>query len=70
MEDSIPCIAHVSVAGQPVWEEFSIGRSHGGMQVPCDGESEEQSRQVDKEIAAGNVDLNSVDDDGTAPEEE
>jgi hypothetical protein len=34
--------------------------------VPCDGESEEELGQADNEIAAVNVDLDSVDDDGTA----
>jgi hypothetical protein len=55
---------------QPVWEEFSMSRSCGMMQLPCDGESEEEQGQVDSEIAAVNVDLDSVDDDGITPEEE
>jgi hypothetical protein len=40
------------------------------LQLPCDGELEEESGQAGNEIAAVNVDLDSVGDDGTAPEEE
>jgi hypothetical protein len=40
------------------------------MQLPCEGESEKESRQAGNEIAAVSVDLDSADDDGTAPEEE
>jgi hypothetical protein len=50
--------------------EFSIRRSHSEMQFPCDGVSEEESWQARNEIAAANVDLDSVDDNGTAPEKE
>jgi hypothetical protein len=57
IEENIPCMTHLSVALQPVWEEFSIGRSHGGMRLPCDGESEQGSGQADNEIAAVNMDL-------------
>jgi hypothetical protein len=70
MEQSIPCITHLSLGLQPMWAEFSIGRSHGRMQLPCDGESEEESRQADSEITAVNVDSDSVDEDGSEPEEE
>jgi hypothetical protein len=53
-----------------VWEEFSIGRSHDRMHLPCDGESEYEPGRADNEIAAMNVDLDSVGDEQTAPEEE
>jgi hypothetical protein len=58
------------MALQLVWEEFSIGRSHGRMHLPCNGKSEEESGQTDNEIAAVNMDLESVDYEGTAPKEE
>jgi hypothetical protein len=70
MEENIPCIAHSSMALQPVWEEFSIGRSDARMQLPCDGESEGKSGQDDNEVAAANLDLDSIDGDGTAPKKE
>jgi hypothetical protein len=60
MEESIPCATNLSMAWQPVWEEFSIGRSHDRMQLPCNGASEEESGQADNEIPALNVDLDAV----------
>jgi hypothetical protein len=39
------------------------------MLLPCDRESEEESGQADSDIAAVNVHLDSVDGEGTAPEE-
>jgi hypothetical protein len=70
MEESMLCTAHLSMALRPMADEFSICQSHDGMQLSCYGESEEESRQADSEITAVNVDLDSLDDNGTLPEEE
>jgi hypothetical protein len=70
MEESIPSVAHLSMGLQPVREEFSIGRYHSRMRLRRHGKSEEEPGQADNEITAVNVDLDSINDNGTAPEKE